>query len=165
MSPTAFPIDRSAVTDGRRPYARPYSSRRPNLDEAMNVLVVDDTAEVRKRLLALLRRIPAVTVVGEADSVKSALEGLASTAVDVVLLDLQLGDGTGLDVLAAVRARHPGVRAIVISNFANGPYRQASLAAGATVFLDKSIEFGRLDEILRGWAEDGRPTIGANDVC
>ena len=132
----------------------------------MNVFVVDDTAEVRKRLVTLLQRIPSVTVVGEADSTRTAVDCLGSVAMDVMLLDLQLGDGSGLDVLAAVKSRLPGVRVIVISNFANGQYRQASLAAGADAFLDKSIELRRLPEILRGWADNtgNQSTTGVEDV-
>lgn len=120
----------------------------------MNVFVVDDAPEIRQRLVALLRRMPTVAVTGEADSVRAALNDLGSAAMDVMLLDLQLGDGSGLDVLAVVKSQRPGVRVIVLSNFANGQYRKASLAAGADVFLDKSAELGRLGEILRGWADD-----------
>jgi DNA-binding NarL/FixJ family response regulator len=132
----------------------------------MRVFVVDDTPEVRKRLVALLRRIPSVTVVGEADSMRAAVDAIGSVAMDVMLLDLQLGDSSGLSVLAAVKSQFPSVRVIMISNFANGQYRQASLAAGADVFLDKSHELRRLPEILRDWAENAgsRSTTGADDV-
>ncbi|HEU0200955.1 MAG TPA: response regulator transcription factor [Burkholderiaceae bacterium] len=119
----------------------------------MNVFVVDDAHEIRKRLVAMLRRVADVNVVGEAESVQGAIEGLNATAVDVVLLDLQLTDGNGLSVLAAVKPQRPGLRVIVLSNFANTQYREASLAAGADVFLDKSKEFGRVPTILRGWLD------------
>lgn len=132
----------------------------------MKVFVVDDAPEVRKRLVALLQRIPSVTVIGEADSMRTAVDRMGSVAIDVMLLDLQLGDGSGLDVLAAVKSRLPGVRVIVISNFANGQYRQASLAAGADAFLDKSNELRRLPKILRSWDENtgNESTTGAEDV-
>lgn len=117
----------------------------------MKVFVVDDAMEIRKRLVALLRRIPGVTVVGEADSVRAALANVPTADMEVILLDLQLGDGSGLEVLASVRSQRPEVRVIVVSNFANGQYRSASLAAGADEFLDKSNELGRISEILRGW--------------
>jgi DNA-binding NarL/FixJ family response regulator len=117
----------------------------------MNVFVVEDAPEVRKRLVAILRAVPGVTVVGEAESVRGAVDGTLATAVDVLLLDLQLADGSGLDVLAAVKAQRPGLYVIVLSNFANArQYRDASLAAGADVVLDKTTEFGRVREILRG---------------
>ena len=115
----------------------------------MNVLVVEDAPEVRKRLVAIVRAIPGVTVVGEAGSVRGAIEGALADA-DVMLLDLQLVDGSGLEVLAAVKPRRPGLYVIVLSNFSNAQqYRDASLAAGADVVLDKTKEFGRVREILR----------------
>jgi DNA-binding NarL/FixJ family response regulator len=117
----------------------------------MNVFVVEDAPEVRKRLVAILRAVPGVIVVGEAESVRGAVDGALGTAVDVLLLDLQLADGSGLDVLAAVKPQRPGLYVIVLSNFANAQqYRDASLAAGADVVLDKTTEFGRVREILRG---------------
>jgi DNA-binding NarL/FixJ family response regulator len=117
----------------------------------MNVFVVEDAPEVRKRLVAMLGTVPGVAVVGEADSVRGAIDGTLASAADVLLLDLQLADGNGLDVLAAVKQQRPSVRAIVLSNFASTQYRNASLAAGAEVFLDKSQEFARVPMILRGW--------------
>jgi DNA-binding NarL/FixJ family response regulator len=123
------------------------------VDETMNVLVVDDAPQIRKRLIALLRTAGNVTVVGEAESVRAAIDEAAARPVDVMLLDLQLTDGNGLEVLAAVKPAHPALRVIVLSNFATPQYRQASLAAGADVFLDKSTEFQRVPEILRSWQQ------------
>ena len=116
----------------------------------MNVFVVEDAPEVRKRLVAIVRAIPGVIVVGEAESVRGAIDGVLDAPTDVMLLDLQLVGGSGLDVLAAVRPQRPGLYVIVLSNFSNAQqYRDASLAAGADVVLDKSREFGRVREILR----------------
>lgn len=117
----------------------------------MNVFVVEDAALVRKRLVAMLRTVPNVTVVGEADSVNAAIDGVLGSGADTMLLDLQLLDGSGLDVLAAVKPRRPELHVIVLSNFTSSQHRRASLGAGADVFLDKSQEFARVPEILRGW--------------
>jgi|SRR5262245_36622581 len=116
----------------------------------MNVFVVEDAPEVRKRLVTILHSIAGVTVVGEAESVRGAVDGVLASAADVMLLDLQLVGGSGLDVLAAVRPQRPALYVIVLSNFSNArQYRDASLAAGADVVLDKTREFGRVREILR----------------
>lgn len=82
---------------------------------------------------------------------RGAIDGALTSAADTLLLDLQLIDGNGLDVLAAVKPQRPGMHVIVLSNFATPQHRRASLAAGADVFLDKSQEFARVPEILRGW--------------
>jgi len=126
----------------------------------MRIFVVEDAPAVRTRLIAILGTVPGVEVVGEAESVRTAIDGVLATGADALLLDLQLTDGNGLQVLAAVKLRRPGIHVIVLSNFATSQYRQASLAAGADVFLDKSQEFGRVPEILRGWlagAPSGAP--------
>ena len=117
----------------------------------MKVFVAEDAPEVRKRLVAMVRAIPGMVVVGEAESVQGSVDGALSSAADVLLLDLQLADGSGLDVLAEVKLQRPAVRVIVLSNNATEQFRQASLAAGSEVFLDKSQEFGRVPETLRAW--------------
>ena len=117
----------------------------------MNVFLIEDALQVRKRLRALLQTVPGVTVVGEADSVAGGIQGVIDSGADTVLLDLQLVDGSGLDVLPVLKARRPGLHVVVLSNFTSAQHRQASLAAGADVFLDKSNEFRRVPEILRAW--------------
>jgi DNA-binding NarL/FixJ family response regulator len=122
-------------------------------EAGIRVFVAEDAPEVRKRLVAMLRVIPGVAIVGEAESVREAIDGTLSSAADVLLLDLQLADVSGLDVLAAVKLQRPALRVIVLSNFTTQQFRQASLAAGSDVFLDKSQEFGRVPETLRAWLD------------
>jgi DNA-binding NarL/FixJ family response regulator len=117
----------------------------------VNVFVVEDAPQVRKRLVALLHTVAGVTVVGEADSVGAAIDGVRAVRPDALLLDLQLIDGSGLDVLTALDPRRAGMHVIVLSNFTSSQHRRASLDAGADFFLDKSQEFGRVPDILRGW--------------
>jgi DNA-binding NarL/FixJ family response regulator len=107
--------------------------------------------QVRKRLVAMVRSVPGVKVVGEAESVSGAIAGVLGSDADTVLLDLQLTDGSGLDVLAAIKGKRPSLHVIVLSNFTSTQHRRASIGAGADVFLDKSQEFGRVPELLRGW--------------
>jgi DNA-binding NarL/FixJ family response regulator len=120
----------------------------------VNVFVVEDAVQVRKRLVAMLRALPGVMVVGEADSVGAAISGVLGSDTDTVLLDLQLLDGSGLDVLTAIKAKRPDLHVIVLSNFTSTQHRRASIGAGADVFLDKSQEFGRVPDILRGWLKE-----------
>jgi len=125
----------------------------------VNVFIVEDAPEIRRRLRALLGSIPGVAVVGEAESVRGAIDGVLATPVDVILLDLQLADGSGLEVLAAVKSQRPGIRVIVLSNLATPQHRAASLSAGAELFLDKTHDFGRLTEILRGGRAASEPVV------
>lgn len=126
---------------------------KPQVATKVNIFVVEDAPEIRKRLIAMIRMVGGVNVIGEADSVNEAIDGVLGSATDTVLLDLQLRDGIGLDVLTRVKQARPELHVIVLTNFANHQYRQASLAAGADFCLDKSQEFGLVPGILRNWIE------------
>ena len=89
---------------------------------------------------------------------QAAISGVLGSACDVLLLDLPLADGSGLDVLSSLKVKRPALRVIVLTNFATAQHRQASLAAGADVFLDKSHESQRVPAILREW--DAHPHAG-----
>jgi two-component system, NarL family, response regulator DevR len=117
----------------------------------MNIFVAENAPEIRKRIIAMLRTVAGVNVIGEADSVRETIDGVLGSAVDALLLDLQLKDGMGLEVLARVKQARPGLHVIVLTNLATPQYRQASLSAGAEFCLDKSQEFGLVPGILRNW--------------
>jgi DNA-binding NarL/FixJ family response regulator len=121
----------------------------------MKLLIVEDSPVVRSRLVAALRLLPAVDVVGEVDAAAAAREALPRLRPDAVVLDLQLSDGNGLDVLREMRAGAPARLVIVFTNHAEEHYRRRALAAGADYFLDKSKDLPLLLELLR---EGTRPS-------
>jgi len=117
----------------------------------MKVFVVEDSAAVRERLVEMIREVEDVEVVGEAATYGKAVAGIAGTAPDVAILDIRLADdeGSGIDVLNEIRKTMPAIRAIVMSNYITPQHMKASADAGAEYFLDKSVEFDRIPEILR----------------
>lgn len=123
-----------------------------NLAESdMKVFVVEDSAAVRERLVEMIREIEGMEVVGEAESSDTAVVGITSTKPDVAILDIKLADdaGSGIDVLHEVRKTLPAIRAIVMSNYVTPQHAKASADAGAEFFLDKTVDFDRIPEILR----------------
>jgi DNA-binding NarL/FixJ family response regulator len=120
----------------------------------MDLFIVEDSIPVRERLLRTLEGMDGLDIVGTAEDVPAAIDGLTSCPPDALILDLQLPSGSGLQVLRAVRQKLPNMRVIVMTNFAAEPYRKAAMAAGAEVFLDKSAEFGRVRDILSGWRDE-----------
>ena len=110
--------------------------------QAVKVFLAEDSAPLRTRIAGLLRAV--ATVVGEGDTPKGCIDGILATHPDVVVLDVQLEGGQGLEVLKAVRAAEPAVAFIVFSNNSNPAYRKRYLGAGALAFLDKSTEFDKL---------------------
>jgi DNA-binding NarL/FixJ family response regulator len=126
-----------------------------NIATRATVFVVDDVPSMRERLLELVGEIDGVRVVGDAGTPADAIAGILSMRPDCVLLDYQLIDGTGLDVLRAVHPQAPDIVFVVLTNHATPQYRRACLEAGATHFFDKSIEFGKIKDVLADL--DGAP--------
>jgi two-component system response regulator DesR len=109
---------------------------------AIKVFLADDSGPIRQRIAAMLS--PSSVVVGEGETPQDCVAGIFATRPDVVVLDVQLEGGQGLDVLRAVRAADPHVAFVVFSNNSQPAYRKRYLAAGAARFLDKSTEFDQL---------------------
>lgn len=120
----------------------------------MDLFIVEDSIPVRERLVRSIEDLAGLDIVGTAEDVRAAIDGLTQSPPDALILDLQLPSGSGLQVLRAVRASLPHMRVIVMTNFAAEPYRKAAMAAGAEVFLDKSAEFGRVRDILTEWRDE-----------
>jgi DNA-binding NarL/FixJ family response regulator len=110
--------------------------------KAISVFLADDSAPIRQRVARLLSR--SNVVVGEAATPQQAIDGILAARPDVVVLDVQLEGGQGLEVLRAVRAADPHIAFVMFSNNSQPAYRKCYLAAGAVSFLDKSTEFDQL---------------------
>ncbi len=113
----------------------------------LRVLVVDDQPDLRM-LLRMQLEVDGHEVVGEAVDVTSALALAQALAPQAVVLDRELPDGSGIDLVPALRAACPGVRIIVFSADPSG--RQAAEAAGADGFLRKGAPLAELSHLLLG---------------
>src|SRR5262250_568131 len=108
---------------------------------SMKVLVVEDSAAVRRRLASRLKEIEGVELVGEASDGNGALWYSRTLAPDLVLLDLSLPGPSGVEVLARLKSEESPPVVIVLTNNANESYRAACLGRGADYFFDKSEQF------------------------
>jgi two-component system response regulator DesR len=113
----------------------------------LKVFLVDDSLPIRQRVADLLSG-PRLTIVGEAATPQRSIEAILACRPDVVVLDVQIEGGTGLDVLRTVRAAEPGIAFVVFSNHAGPAYRKRYLGAGAACFLDKSSDMARLADAI-----------------
>ncbi len=105
--------------------------------EGPRILLVDDHEVVRVGLRALLSTVPNFTVVGEADSVASALEAARRMRPNVVAMDVRLLDGSGVEACREIRAEFPDIRVIMLTSFADEEAVFASILAGASGYLLK----------------------------
>src|SRR5450759_3598588 len=117
----------------------------------LTVFLVEDSLAIRARLAETIRGIDGAELVGEAGSVGEAIEGIRSTHPGALILDLQLEDGSGLEVLRTVHPVSPGLHVAVLTNYATDQHRRACMDAGAEFFLDKSSDFPRILKIVQGW--------------
>lgn len=109
----------------------------------VRVFLADDSALIRDRVAAMLAT-RAIDIVGQAETPQGSIDGILAAHPDVVVLDVQLEGGTGLQVLRAVRQVDPGIAFVVFSNNAGPAYRKRYLGEGAQRFLDKTTEFDQL---------------------
>ncbi len=129
----------------------------------LSVLLVEDSRVLAERLRETLLSVPGVRLAGTVDSEADAVAALQSGAVDVVLLDLHLRQGTGFGVLRAMPASQAGrVVVIVLTNYDLAEYRRAAAALGVRHFLDKMRDFDRLPALLQQIGADGDPADGLN---
>ena len=119
------------------------------IERRSKIFLVDDAAPIRARLGDMLRKIGGVIVVGEAESVSSAIEGISRTRPQYVVLDIRLIDGSGIDLLRKLKPIHPEIVFIMLTNQSEPQYRKVCLANGANYFLDKSSEFEKITVLLQ----------------
>jgi DNA-binding NtrC family response regulator len=127
----------------------------------IKVLVVDDSSVVRERLVGMLSTLRGIQQVDTATGAREARHAIQSTQPDVVVLDIHMPGGSGLQVLEALSARRPLVRTIVLTNDPAPQWRAASLRAGADFFFDKSAEFEQAVDVIIRLASDRQG--GPND--
>ena len=119
----------------------------------LRVLVVDDHDIVRQGLVALLARRPQFQVVAQAGSVAEALTEARRFEPDLVLMDVSLPDGSGIDACREIRAELPGTRVVFLTSSPEDEDVFAAIVAGATGYVLKQ---SRASELVRALIAAGR---------
>lgn len=136
----------------------------------MRVFLVEDSPLFRERLAEYLQDTGSIEIVGWADREQAAVEALRHCAWDVLIVDLQLKQGTGLGVLSSLSGvrRPPHSKTIVLTNHDFYLYRRKASEVGADLYLIKDRDFRQLARVLRELAKDlgtqpqsGRPEAPA----
>lgn len=119
------------------------------------VFLVDDHEIVRRGLVDLLSSVADFTVVGEAASVGEALARVPGSGADVVVLDVRLPDGNGVELCRELRNRIPGLRALMLTSYADDEALFDAIMAGASGFVLKQILGTDLVSAIRTVGEGG----------
>jgi two-component system OmpR family response regulator len=120
----------------------------PSVAQFVRVLLVEDSKLLTERLTEAIDLIAGVHLIGTADTEAAAVALVASEPVDVIILDLHLRQGSGFGVMRALATAQLSPQIIVLTNYDLPEYRNAAFTLGATHFLDKARDYGRLPEVL-----------------
>jgi DNA-binding NarL/FixJ family response regulator len=105
----------------------------------LRLVVVDDHEVVRQGLVALLGRRDAFQVVGEAGTVEEALSVVRRFQPDLVIMDVRLPDGSGIEACREIRADLPGTRVVILTSYPDEEAVLSAIIAGASGYLLKQI--------------------------
>jgi DNA-binding NarL/FixJ family response regulator len=105
------------------------------------LFLVEDSPQIRERLLALFATVEGVRTVGYADGADAAIHDILAARPHAVVLDVSLAQGSGIDVLRALKAQAPEIDVYMLTNFATPQYRRLCARMGARGFFDKTTEF------------------------
>jgi DNA-binding NarL/FixJ family response regulator len=115
-------------------------------------MLVDDHEVVRQGVRALVEAAGDMKVVAEASGVAEAVERAASILPDVVVMDVRLADGSGIEATREIRAARPDIRVIMLTSFADDEALFASIMAGAAGYVLKQVRSNDLVRSIRAVA-------------
>ncbi len=114
-----------------------------------SVLIVDDHPMMRQGLAQLINNEPDLTACGEAEGAQQALELVATTSPDLILVDISLPDKHGLELIKDIQALHPGLAILVVSMHDESLYAERVLRAGARGYIMKQEGGKKMMQAIR----------------
>ncbi|MFH0758226.1 MAG: response regulator transcription factor [Bacteroidota bacterium] len=114
----------------------------------MKIIIVDDSKVMRERIINMISPIHGVDISAEARSSGEAIELLEKLKPDVMILDIRMPDGCGLEVLKYTQEKQIPVVKIVITNYPLIQYRKKCMELGSDFFYDKSTEFEEVYKVI-----------------
>jgi len=117
--------------------------------DIIRVLIVDDHQVVRLGLRSLLGHTNGFRVVGEAGTVAEALAMAEQAKPDVVLMDIRLPDGSGVEACREIKKQHPDVRVVMLTSYSDEEAIVGSVMAGANGYLLKQADSDQLTRAIR----------------
>jgi DNA-binding NarL/FixJ family response regulator len=124
-------------------------------EQPIRVMLVDDHEVVRQGIRALLQTAGGIAIAGEAGGVRESIEIAESARPDVVVMDVRLVDGSGIEACREIRAARPQTKVIMLTSFADDEALFASIMAGAAGYVLKQVKGDELVRSIRAVAEGG----------
>lgn len=122
----------------------------------MKILVADDHSVVRKGLIQIIKEMPEVAEVDEAENGAQVFEKISAEEYDLVVLDISMPDKSGLDVLQELKITNPDLHILILSTYPEDLYAIRALKAGASGYLNKNTAPEELGKAIRKVALGGK---------
>jgi DNA-binding NarL/FixJ family response regulator len=119
------------------------------MEKIIKTFIADDSLNVRNGLIALLSQIEGIEIIGQAQNVHEAIDSIREVKPDVVILDIKMPGGSGVDVLRHIKKEQPSTVVIILTNYPYPQYRQECMDEEADFFFDKAIEIGKAVEVCK----------------
>lgn len=115
----------------------------------LRVMLVDDHEVVRDGVRALLEAEEGISIVAEAGTVADTIRTAAAVEPDVIIMDVRLADGSGIEATRAIRDKRPQTKVLMLTSFADDEALFASIMAGASGYVLKQVRGGDLVRAVR----------------
>lgn len=133
------------------------------MDRNIRVMVVDDHEVVRCGIAEIVDRAEGLEVIAEADGYINAVRRAELVRPDVMLIDLQLIDGTGIDVVRALNQSLPDTKCIILTSFDDDSALSQAVEVGAKAFILKNVHGAEIVDVIRAVAA-GRVLLDKNTL-
>lgn len=115
----------------------------------MTLLIVDDSANIRNALKKTLALVSEIKNIYEASDIAKGIELIDKYSPDIMVLDIMLKSGTGLDLLKAIKSNKIKPKTILYSNFLDEEYIKSAKKLGVVEYFDKSDDIMKLLELVK----------------
>ena len=115
----------------------------------IRVMIIDDHEVVRRGIAEVVDRAEGLTVVAEAGSVAETLRRATLVRPDILLVDLQLPDGTGIDIIRTLAQEVPEARSVVLTSFDDDDALAEALEVGARAYLLKTVRGAEIADVIK----------------
>lgn len=114
----------------------------------MRVFIADDSEIFLERLKAVISEVPDIEIVGESGEVQEAIRFIDELKPDIVVLDIKMPGGSGIDVLRNIKNNRPGPVVIMLTNYPYHQYKKKCMELGADLFFYKLTEVEKVAESI-----------------
>jgi DNA-binding NarL/FixJ family response regulator len=120
--------------------------------DIIQILIVDDAKVIRERLAVRLSKNKVIGKILHADTIARAISVFQENKPEIVLLDMELPDGSGIDFISKIKKEQTNTLVIILTNYPYAVLRNRCLSLGADYFFDKSTEFEKVFDVISSFS-------------